>query len=326
MKTEQRPIGSGYDALSNTSDVIAGIDLSGKTAFVTGGYSGIGTETVRALVCAGAKVILGGRRPEVAQETLADIVDQIDVVSLELSDPTAIDSCATQVAGLTAKIDILINNAAIMACPLARDARGYESQFATNHLGHFQLSARLWPLVKAAGAGARIVALSSLAHKRSAFVAEDPHYTNREYEKWEAYGQAKTANALFALQLDRLATAQGIRAFSVHPGGIQTNLGRYLTKEDIAIMLARAAGESVGGAPAIIWKNPTAGAATTIWAATSPQLADMGGVYCEDCDIAQLLASNEVSATGVFPHACDAEAAAALWDMSEEMTGVTFAV
>jgi NAD(P)-dependent dehydrogenase (short-subunit alcohol dehydrogenase family) len=157
-----------------------------------------------------------------------------------------------------------------------------------------------------------------------AFHADDPHFANRDYEKWQAYGQAKTANALFALHLDKLASQYGIRAFSVHPGGIQTNLGRYLTEDDIAIMRARAAGEVVGGAPAIIWKSPQAGAATTVWAATSPHLAGQGGVYCEDCDIAQLLVPGEVLATGVMAHACDPDAAAALWAMSEAMTGVTF--
>jgi NAD(P)-dependent dehydrogenase (short-subunit alcohol dehydrogenase family) len=324
MTTPQTPIESGFGHSSTAAEVIAGVDLSRKTAFISGGYSGIGTETVRALVSAGARVILGGRRPEEADKTLADIRDQVTVVKLELCDPASIDACAAEVAGLTSKLDLLINNAAIMACPLARDARGYESQFATNHLGHFQLSARLWPLVKAAGAGARVIALSSLAHKRGGFDPEDTHYNSRDYEKWQAYGQAKTANALFALHLDKLAALHGIRAFSVHPGGISTNLGRYLTDEDLAVMHKRASGQEVGGAPAITWKNPEQGASTTIWAATSPKLEGMGGVYCEDCNIAQLLASGEVRASGVMAHACDPEVAATLWTLSEEMTGVAF--
>jgi NAD(P)-dependent dehydrogenase (short-subunit alcohol dehydrogenase family) len=325
-KTPQAAIHSGFGHGSTAAEVIAGIDLSGKTAFVTGGYSGIGTETVRALVGAGARVIIGGRRPELAKETLADIIDQVTVVKLELSDPAAIDGCADAVAKETGKIDLLINNAAIMACPLARDARGYESQFATNHLGHFQLAARLWPLVKSAGKGARVVALSSLAHKRGGFHPEDPHYDRRDYEKWAAYGQAKTANALFARHLDMLSAPHGIRAYSVHPGGIQTNLGRYLTKEDVAIMMERAKGAEVGGAPAITWKNTEQGAATTIWAATSPLLESKGGIYCEDCDIAKLLAPGEIAASGVVAHACDDVLAETLWGMSEDMTGVKFAV
>lgn len=321
MTTAQTPTGSGFGHESTAAEVIAEIDLSGKTAFVTGGYSGIGTETVKALTGAGAKVILGGRRPELARETLAEIIDRVEVVKLELTDPQSIDACADAVGKLSDKIDLLINNAAIMACPLARDARGYESQFATNHLGHFQLSARLWPLVAAAGAGARVVALSSLAHKRSAFHPEDPNYENRPYEKWEAYGQAKTANALFAVQLDALAQARGIRAFAVHPGGIMTNLGRYLTEEDIALLRGGS-----GSAPSFRWKNVEQGAATSVWCATSPKLEGKGGVYCEDCDIAELTElDRSASMTGVMPHAIDPEAAAKLWDISERLTGVQFA-
>jgi NAD(P)-dependent dehydrogenase (short-subunit alcohol dehydrogenase family) len=326
-QTPQAPINSGFGHGSTAAEVIAGRDLSGKTAFVTGGYSGIGTETVKALVGAGARVILAGRRPEEAATVLADLAHHVTILKLELMDPVSVDACAETVGQATGQLDLLINNAAIMACPLARDARGFESQFATNHLGHFQLAARLWPLVKAAGSGARVVALSSLAHKRSGFVADDPHYERRDYEKWAAYGQAKTANALFAMQLDKLAAPLGIRAFSVHPGGIQTNLGRYLTPEDIEMFRARARGETVNGAPPVVWKNPEQGAATTVWAATAPQLAGMGGVYCEDCDIAQLLdADDTTTANGVMPHANDAAAAATLWEMSEAMTGVRFEI
>jgi NAD(P)-dependent dehydrogenase (short-subunit alcohol dehydrogenase family) len=326
MTTPQKAIGSGFGHGTTAAEAVAGIDLAGKTAFITGGYSGLGTETVKALVGAGARVILGGRRPEEADKTLADIRDRITVLKLELSDPASIDACAAAVAETAPRLDLLINNAAIMACPLARDARGFESQFATNHLGHFQLSARLWPQVRAAGEGARIVALSSLAHKRSAFHPEDPHYERRDYDKWQAYGQAKTANALFALHLDGLTKAHGVRAFSVHPGGIATNLGRYLDEEDIAMLRARAAGDPSKG-PSLVWKTPESGASTTVWAATSPRLAGMGGVYCEDCDIANLLEDPETweaSPSGVVPHACDVDAAATLWEMSEAMTGVSF--
>ncbi|MBK8375387.1 MAG: oxidoreductase [Sphingorhabdus sp.] len=322
MPHPQTPIPSVFGHGSTAAEVIKGIDLSGKIALVTGGYSGIGTETTKALVSAGAKVIVAGRRPEEADITLADIRDQIDVVKLELSDPASIDACAAAVAEKTGKIDLLINNAGIMACPLARDARGYESQFATNHLGHFQLAMRLWPLVKATGAGARVIALSSLAHKRSAFHPEDPNYERRDYEKWQAYGQAKTANALFALYLDTLASPSGIRAFSVHPGGIMTNLGRYLTEEDIAMMRARSEGDASAG-PSFEWKTVEQGAATTVWAATSPLLADKGGVYCEDCDIAALTGPDGLTQPGgVMPHACDADAAAKLWEISEDLTGI----
>ncbi len=325
QETAQAPINSGFSHGSTAAEVVAGIDLTGKTAFVTGGYSGLGTETVKALVGAGAHVILAGRRPDEAKIVHAGILDRIQILALDLGDPASIDACVAEALASTSKIDMLINNAAIMATPLARDARGYESQFATNHLGHFQLTQGLWPLIKAAGAGARVVALSSLAHKRSAFIADDPHYDRREYNKWTSYGQSKTANALFALHLDALAKDQGIRAFSVHPGGIMTNLGRYLEPEDIAMFKARSEGETVGGAPPINWKTPEQGAATSVWAATSPALGGMGGVYCEDCDIAAPTDDAEAQG-GVMAHACDAEAAARLWAMSEEMVGRGFGV
>ncbi len=323
MTTEQSPIGSGFAHSSTAAEVIAGIDLTGKVAVVTGGYSGIGTETTRQLVGAGVRVIVAGRRPEEADTTLGEIRDQIDVVALDLGDPESIDACASKIAAITPKIDFLINNAGIMASPLSRDARGFESQFATNHLGHFQLTMELWPLIKAASEGARIVALSSLAHKRGAVNLDDPHFHGRDYEKWTAYGQAKTANALFARHLDKLTAPFGIRAFSVHPGGISTNLGRYLSKEEIAVMIARSKGEKVEGAPAITWKSVEQGAATTIWAATSPELSGKGGVYCEDCDVAQILAPDDITTpSGVAPHACDDKAAAGLWTISEEMIGL----
>jgi NAD(P)-dependent dehydrogenase (short-subunit alcohol dehydrogenase family) len=324
MTTPQTRINSGFDHDSTAVEVIAGVDLSAKTALVTGGYSGIGTATVRALLFAGARVIVAGRRPEEADITLGADRSRVDVVALDLLDPASVDACAAQVSALTPRLDLLINNAGIAACPLIRDARGYESQFAINHLGHFQLAARLWPLIRAAGAGARVVALSSLSHKDSTFHSEDPHYHQRDYEKWEAYGQAKTANALFAVHLDRLAAPYGVRAFSVHPGGIQTNLGRYLTQEDIVALMARMAAADAGGASTTAWKSAEAGAATTIWAATSAQLADKGGVYCEDCDIADLLAPGEESAAGVMPHACDAAMAETLWAQSEKMVGLRF--
>lgn len=316
MTTAQQPIGSGFGFETTAAEAVAGQDLSGKTALVTGGYSGIGTETVKALASAGAKVIVAGRRPEEADTTLAQIRDSIGVVRLELSDPASIDACAEDVARQTGKIDLLINNAGIMACPLSRDARGYERQFATNHLGHFQLAARLWPLVKAAGDSARVIVLSSLAHKRGTFHPEDPNYERREYEKWEAYGQAKTSNALFAVHLDALAAPHGVRAFSVHPGGINTNLARYMTEEDLAMFNARR--------NAFKFKSVEQGAATTVWAATSPQLADKGGVYCEDCDIAALTDEGIGTITGVMAHACDQKAAAQLWEISETLTGVRF--
>ena len=315
--TRQAPIPSGFGMRSTTSDVIAGIDLSSRTALVTGGYSGLGLETVRALAGAGANVIVGARRPDVAAADLTGI-DGVTILKLDLSDPASIDAFAGEVAGVTDKIDILINNAAIMANALTRDARGYESQFATNHLGHFQMTARLWPLFKA---GTRVVVLSSIGHAGKGLDLDDVNFERRDYHKWAAYAQAKSANALFALHLDTLGAPLGIRAFSVHPGGIKTPLQRHLTMEEQVAM----GWYKPDGTLADIFKTVEQGAATSVWCATSPMLDGQGGVYCEDCDIAALWVEGMSRYGGVRAHITDREAAARLWSLSERMAGVSFA-
>ncbi len=318
--TTQTPIPSGFGMRSTAAEVVAGIDLTGTTALVTGGYSGLGTETVRALAGAAAHVIVGARRPGVAAADLAGI-EGVTILTLDLSDPASIDAFAAEVAGVTSALDMLINNAAIMACPLARDARGYESQFATNHLGHFQLTARLWPLLTAAAPGARVVALSSIGHARGGLDLTDVNFERRAYDKWTAYGQAKSANALFALHLDRIGDAHGVRAFSVHPGGIKTPLQRHLTMEEqVAMGWFKPDGSLID-----IFKTPEQGAATSVWCATSPMLDGRGGVYCEDCDIAPMWHEGLSPYAGARPHITDAGLAARLWTLSEAMTGVTFA-
>lgn len=317
--TDQTPLKSGFGMRSTASEVIACIDLGGKTAVVTGGYSGLGLETVRALAGAGADVVVGARRPDAAATDLAGI-DNLTILTLDLSDPASIDSFAAEAAAHAPKIDILINNAAIMANPLTRDVRGYESQFATNHLGHFQMTARLWPLLKAAGPGARVVAVSSIGHARNGLDVDDVNFERRDYDKWTAYGQAKSANALFALHLDKLGAPHGVRAFSLHPGGIKTPLQRYLTMdEQIAIGWYKPDGSLID-----IFKTVEQGAATSVWCATSPMLADRGGVYCEDCDIAPMWAEGMSPYSGARPHITDPVLADRLWTLSEAMTGVSF--
>ena len=319
MTTPQMPINSPFGHRSTAREVIEGVDLGGKTALVTGGYSGLGTETVRALAGAGAHVIVGARRPAAALTDLAGIDGQISVLPLDLADPVSIDAFAASVAQQTDRLDLLINNAAIMANPLSRDARGFESQFATNHLGHFQLTARLWPLLVKSG-NARVVAVSSVGHQRGGPDLADINFDRREYDKWTAYGQAKSANALFALELDRLGQHAGVRAFSLHPGGIITPLQRHLTRdEQIAMGWMDAEGNLND-----IFKTPAQGAATTIWCAVSPLLAGLGGVYCEDCNVAALTGPETPRYTGASPHIRDQALASALWAKSEEMTGVAF--
>jgi NAD(P)-dependent dehydrogenase (short-subunit alcohol dehydrogenase family) len=320
MITPQEPVASPFGYRSTAREVVAGIDLTGKVAVVTGGYSGLGLETVRALAEAGASVIVGARRPEVAGRDLAEVQGDVTILSLDLGDPGSIDEFAAEVEAITPKIAILINNAAVMANPLTRDARGYESQFATNHLGHFQLTARLWPLLKAAN-GARVVALSSSGHARNGLDLDDLNFVSREYEKWTAYGQAKSANALFALELDRRGAEQGVHAFAVDPGGIFTPLQRHLPHEEQVAM----GWYDKDGKPNPLFKTVEQGAATSVWCAVSPLLEGKGGVYCADCNISAPWMEGQPPYQGVHPHVRDAALAERLWAVSESMTGITFA-
>ncbi|HST54696.1 MAG TPA: SDR family NAD(P)-dependent oxidoreductase [Solirubrobacteraceae bacterium] len=317
MTTPQQHIDSGIGARSTASEVLTGIDLSGQLAIVTGGYSGLGLETVRALSAAGADVIVPARRRAHAEEILQG-VERVEVVDLDLGDLESVRACAARLLDSQRSIDILINNAAIMACPETRVGPGWEAQFATNHLGHFALTNLIWPAL-AAGGGARVVALSSTGHKLSPIRFDDLQFTTG-YDKWRAYGQAKTANSLFAVQLDTLGSDTGVRAFAVHPGGIFTPLQRHLTREE---MIASGWIDEHGN-PHERFKTPEQGAATSTWAATAPALAGMGGVYCEDCDIAAPTAVGSPSARlqGVDAHAIDPDVAARLWRVSAELTSV----
>jgi NAD(P)-dependent dehydrogenase (short-subunit alcohol dehydrogenase family) len=299
--------------------VLAGIDLRGKLAMVTGGYSGLGIETVAALAGAGAQVIVPARRPGVAREALASRgLSEVEPDELDLSDLASVRAFAERFLATGRSLDILINNAAIMACPEASVGNGWESQLATNHLGHYVLTNLLWPALVMDG-GARVVALSSTGHRLSGIRFDDPQFTTR-YDKWLAYGQAKSANSLFAVQLDRLGAPHGVRAFAAHPGGIMTELQRHLPREE---MIA-AGWMTADGTVNERFKSPAQGAATSTWAATSPMLHGRGGVYCEDCDIAEPTVpdSPEARVCGVNAHAIDPEVAARLWVYSAELTGV----
>lgn len=314
MTTEQKPLNAGFGAKTTAREVLAGRDLTGKVAIVTGGYSGVGLETTRALAEAGATVIVPARTQEKARTALAGI-PRVEIETLELIDPASIDAFADRFLDTGRQLDILINNAGIMASPLRRDARGYESQFATNHLGHFQLTARLWPALKRAGR-ARVVSLSSTGIRFGGVDFDDPNFERREYDKWKAYGQSKTANALFAVALDKRGQAYGVRAFSAHPGRIHTDLARYMSAEELA---------TVGGA----FKTTEQGAATSIWCATNPQLEGKGGVYCMDADIAEVISEFDLQGVdqevrGVLPWAIDPDLAEQLWNLSEKLTGVKF--
>ncbi|MEV5770154.1 SDR family NAD(P)-dependent oxidoreductase [Streptomyces antimycoticus] len=313
--TPQHKIGSGFGARSTADDVLAGIDLTGRLALVTGGYSGIGVETTRALTKAGARVVVPARRVGAAQEGLAGI-DGVEVDELDLGDLDSVRAFAERFLASGRNLDIVIDSAGIMACPETRVGPGWEAQFATNHLGHFALVNRLWPAIEAGGA--RVVSVSSTGHHASPIRWDDVHWRDG-YDKWEAYGQAKTANVLFAVHLDRLGRERGVRAFSLHPGGILTPLQRHLPKQE---MVERGWIDEDGNLlHPEAFKTPQQGAATQVWAATSPQLDGMGGVYLDDCDIAEP-APADGSRVGVKEWATDPEQAARLWALSAGLTGV----
>ncbi|XUL93217.1 oxidoreductase [Streptomyces galilaeus] len=323
--TAQQPLNSGFGAASTAEEVIKGIDLTGKVAIVTGGYSGIGLETARVLRAAGAEIVVPARDVERARTAL-QAVPGAEVEYLDLLDPASIDTFAEKFLASGRPLHLLVNNAGIMATPPARDARGYEAQFAINHLGHFQLTTRLWPALVAAK-GARVVVLSSRGIRFAGVDFDDLNFEHRAYEPFAAYGQSKTANALFAVELDRRGRAQGIRAFAVHPGLIiDTGLVKHL---DTSVLQAAGALDGEGRPvrdPERQMKTVQQGAATGVWCATSPQLAGLGGVYCENVDISPLVtAENEAAwyagenTPGVLPRAVDPEAAARLWEVSERL-------
>ncbi|MFD9002548.1 oxidoreductase [Streptomyces sp. NPDC059582] len=329
MATAQQPLPSGFGPASTADDVIKGVDLTGKVAVVTGGYSGIGLETARVLRSAGAEVVVPARDVDRARTALKSVegVEGVEVEPMDLMDPPSVDAFAESFLASGRPLHILVNSAGIMATPPARDARGYESQFATNHLGHFQLVSRLWPALVAAG-GARVVALSSRGFRFSPVVFDDLHFEHRPYEPFAAYGQSKTANSLFAVELDRRGRADGVRAFAVHPGTIiETGLAKHVSDE--AVRAAGAVDEDGRPVrdPARQLKTVPQGAATSVWCATSPLLAGLGGVYCENSDISPLVAEADEAAwragaetSGVLRYAVDPEAATRLWEESERLT------
>lgn len=321
MTTPQQPLPSGLGVHTSADQAMGGRSLEGMTAIVTGGYAGIGLETTRALARAGATVVVPARDPEKARKTLAAIPGKVEQATLDLMDPASVDAFAESFLASGRPLHILVNNAGISAYPETRDSRGYEAQFATNHLGHFQLTARLWPaLVQAQGA--RVVALTSAGHRFSGVHVDDPNFNNRPYNKWESYGQSKSANILFALRLDAQGKDHKVRAFSVHPGKIMTELGRHIPREEqIAMKMIDEKGALVGD-----YKTAEEGASTSLWCAVNSQLDGMGGVYCEDCDISPAVAADCTTVEGVRPWAIDPKAADDVWRLSERMTGVPFPI
>ena len=314
----QKKLGSGFEAKSEPSQILEGIDLAGKVAVVTGGYSGIGLETTRALAGAGARVYVPVRDPAKAEANLAGVEGEVIPLQMDLADLDSVQNFVSELLEKESKLDLLINNAGIMACPETRVGKGWEAQFAVNHIGHFVLTRGLLPILLAADAP-RVVCLSSIGHRRSDILWDDIHFTSTPYEKWTAYAQAKTANALFALGLDIKYCDQGLRAFSVHPGGILTPLQRHLANKEMEALGWTDSEGNLSELAAAMFKTPAQGCTTTLWAATSPMLADTGGLYCEDCDVANLATEESPRYFDVAPWACNEESALRLWDLTEEM-------
>jgi NAD(P)-dependent dehydrogenase (short-subunit alcohol dehydrogenase family) len=290
-------------AQTTTSDVLSGVDLTGKTALVTGASAGLGVETVQSLRGAGCEVVGAVRDLDKARPLIGD-----DLIALDLADLDSVHAAVPHIAARLPRIDMLINNAGVMACPLGRTRQGFERQLGTNHLGHFALTTALLPQL---ASGSRIVNVSSRGHVNSPMRWEDPHFRDEAtYDKWAAYGQSKTANILFAVELDNRLAGQGIRAYALHPGVIMTELSRHLTRDDTATLRSRLDGARM------TFKTIPQGAATSVWAATSPELDGVGGVYLEDCAVAGPI--NDDRTAGVMGWATDPAEAARLWDWSVE--------
>jgi len=316
MIARQQPLETEFGYRSTAADVISGRDLAGRRAIVTGGYSGLGIETVRALATAGVSVIAPARRVEVAEAALEELPG-VEVAAMDLGD---LDSVAAFTAGVreaASSIDLVIDVAGIMATPFQLTPQGWESQFGTNHLGHFALVGGIADLLSE---GARVVSYSSVGHYRSPVLFDDINFESAAYDPWVAYGQAKTANALFAVGLDARAASRGIHAYSVHPGGIMTDLQRHMPTEEL---LQRGWVDAEGN-PNPLFKTAAEGAATGLWAATAPELLERGGVYCEDSSIKGVVADDQSDPAtgGVKRWAIDADAADRLWDLSVAATGL----
>ena len=313
---------------STTEDVLAGIDLTGKRVLVTGVSAGLGVETARALVAHGAEVVGAARDVAKAERATTEVraaaeagKGAFSIVELDLASLASVRACADALNADGRSFDVIIANAGVMVPPFGHTADGFETQFGTNHLGHFVLINRIAPLLKHGG---RLVNLSSAGHRYSDVDLDDPNFERTPYEPWIGYGRSKTANVLFAVEFDRRHRDRGVRATAVHPGGIQTELGRHMDEGQMAALVASInETAAAAGTPAFEFKTIPQGAATSVWAAVVADPADVGGKYCEDCHVAELQEGEGIRG-GVRAYALDADHAKALWAKSEEMVGERF--
>lgn len=311
-----------FGATSTTDEVLAGLDLTGKRVLITGVSAGLGVETARALAVHGAEVV-GAVRDIAKARRATSHIHGLELVELDLGNLATVRGCADRLLADGYPFDLMIGNAGVMATPFGRTADGFETQFGTNHLGHFVFMNRLLPLLKN---GSRVILLSSAGHRYSDIDLEDPNFARTEYDPFRAYGRSKTANILFALEFDRRHRAKGIRAAAVHPGAIRTELTRHLG-DHIGKMIAAINDRArADGQPDFVWKSIPEGAATTVWAAARAPAEEIGGRYCEDCHVADPVDDTDPAVRhGLRPYAGDPERAKALWDLSEKMVGESFA-
>ncbi|WP_037389142.1 SDR family NAD(P)-dependent oxidoreductase [Sinorhizobium americanum] len=320
MREVQSPLHTPFGPAVTAAEIARDVDLTGQVALVTGGSSGLGLETVKALAACGASICVPALDPVAARAALGGI-GRIEVWPIDLIDPVSIKTFAAAFLERQSRLDLLVLNAGVMARPLFRDENGHEGHFSLNYLGHFRLTTLLWPALLAA-ARSRVVVLSSRGHQMCDVDLDDLDFGRRPYDKWMAYGQSKTANALFAVSLDMRGRRHGARAFSVHPGMIVTPGVRHLTHSELEAFGAVAPDGSPVIDPARDMKTVEQGASTTVWCATSPMLASIGGVYCENCDVASVESNGGV---GVRPYAVDPERAESLWRASATLTGLDIA-
>ena len=317
----QKPINSGFSNKSEPKDILKNIDLHNKVAIVTGGYSGIGLETTKALVAAGANVIIPAKRPEIANQNLNGVVSETNIIKMDLGNLNSVKNFTNSFKENFNTLSLLINNAGIMACPETRVGDNWESQFAINHIGHFLLTRELMNIL-ADTEGSRFVSLSSSAHALTGILWDDIHFNKQPYNKWMAYGQSKTASSLIAIELNKKMKDYGVESFSVHPGGIITPLQRYLEKEEMIALGWMDEDGSPSELAKNFFKSPSQGASTTLWCATSNDLNGLGGVFCEDCDIAKRKSEVDESLQryfGVADWAVDTDEALKLWELSEKI-------
>ncbi len=317
-----------FGAKSTTDEVLEGVDLAGKRILVTGVSAGLGVETARALASHGAQVTGAARDLAKARGATEQVRAQVrnggslDLIELDLASLASVRACADALVAKARPFDVIICNAGVMATPFGKTVDGFETQLGTNHLGHFVFVNQIASLLET---GSRLVNLSSAGHRFSDVDLVDPNFDHTPYAEFTAYGRSKTANILFAVEFDRRHKARGVRATAVHPGGIHTELGRHMTAETIALLVANMnAATPAGGAPAFEWKTIPQGAATSCWAAVVASADKVGGLYCEDCHVAELTEGGPDVRGGVRAYALDPERAKALWAKSEDMVGEQF--